>query len=267
MSVVMRWMCIVLCVVASASFACARQEAPAGFDHAHKAWTVLLGEHVKDDAFDYKKLKTDTAKLEAYLRTLEAVEAEEFASWDSKQQFAFWINAYNAYTVKLVVDAYPIASIKDLGDEKLAVWDREFIPLGALAPTLKREKLSLNDVENKILRPVFKDARVHAAINCASESCPPLQNEAFRAEKLEEQLTAQTKRWLLDTTRNRFDKAAGKLELSQVFDWFKADFEREAGSAQAWIAKFLPTQAFWLDTKKKYDVRFLDYSWKLNQAP
>jgi hypothetical protein len=168
--------------------------------------------------------------------------------------------------VRLVVDKYPIASIKDLGDDKQSVWDRDLVPLGALAPDFKKEKLTLNDIENKILRPKFKDARVHAAINCASIGCPPIRNEAFVADKIDKQLDDQVKRWLTDKTRNRFDKSKGLLELSQVFDWFKDDFVRDAGSVQAWIAKFLPDEASWLDTKKKYETKFVEYSWKLNDA-
>jgi hypothetical protein len=238
--------------------------APAAFDQAHKAWTGVLAAHVKDDTFDYKALKKDHARLDEYLAALEAVKADDFAKWTKNERFAFWINAYNAYTVKRVVDGYPIASIKDLGDEKVSVWDRELVPLGALAPDLKKSKLTLNDIENKILRPVFKDARVHAAINCASVGCPPIRNEAFTAETLDKQLDDSVKRWLADPTRNRFDPKKQTIEVCQVFDWFKDDFVRDAGSVTAWIAKYAPDQA-WLADAKKVDVKFVEYSWKLNE--
>ena len=252
------------------SLAPAAQESPptsvlpvAVFDH--QTWTEVLATHVRGDAFDYKALKKDTSKLDAYLRSLEAVKPEEFAKWPRNERFAFWIDAYNAYTVKRVVDGYPIASIKDLGDEKVSVWDREFVPLGALAPDLKKSKLTLNDIENKILRPVFKDARVHAAINCASEGCPPIQSAAFTGEKLDDQLDRAVRGWLSDPKRNRFDSKRNEIEVSQVFEWFQDDFVRDAKSVQAWIAKYAPAGQEWIAGAKELRVRHLDYSWVLNE--
>lgn len=238
--------------------------AKAAFDHDYAAWSAFLRAHVRGDRFDYGAAKKERKALDAFVASLESVDASTFERWEKAQRYAFWINAYNAYTVRRVVDSYPIASIKDLGDDKVSVWDRDLIPLGALAPDLKKPKLSLNDVENLILRPRFEDARVHAAINCASIGCPPLRPEAFTAAKLDAQLDEQVKAWLGDPTRNRIDAAAQKLELSKVFEWFKADFEREAGSAQAWIARYRPDDAKWLGTKKKLDVTFLEYDWALN---
>ncbi|MBL8857547.1 MAG: DUF547 domain-containing protein [Planctomycetes bacterium] len=234
-----------------------------GFDHTHKAWSTVLAAHVHDDAFDYKGLKKDRAGLDAYIATLAAVTAEDFGRWNKSRRYAYWINAYNAYTIQRVVDGYPVASIKDLGDEKLSVWDREFIPLGALAPDLKKSMLTLNDIENKILRPVFKDARVHAAINCASVGCPPIRAEAYVGDTLDKQLDASVKAWLTDSRRNRFDADKKLIEVSQVFDWFKDDFIRDAGSVTAWLAKHAPDQK-WLADAKRVELKFLDYSWKLN---
>lgn len=237
----------------------------AGFDQTHKVWTEVLAAHVHGDTFDYKKLKADRAKLDQYVASLATVKADEFAQWKRNEQYAFWIDVYNAYTVQRVVDAYPVASIKDLGDDKLSVWDRDLIPLGGLAPDLKKAKLTLNDVENKILRPVFKDARVHAAINCASEGCPPLRAEAFTADRLDKQLDDQVTLWLADTKRNRFDEQKGTVDVSQVFDWFKDDFVRDAGSVLGWLGKFSPANKGWLESKRKIDVKYVEYSWKLNE--
>lgn len=238
-----------------------------GFDHSHKIWTELLAKHVHGDTFDYKALKKEPAALNAYLASLEAVKPDDFERWSKLERHAFWIDAYNAYTIKRVVDAYPIASIKDLGDDKVSVWDREFIALGSLAPDLKKTKLTLNDIEHKILRPVFKDARVHAAVNCASVGCPPLRNEAFVADRLDKQLDDSTKRWLADTRRNRFDARKNVVEVSQVFDWFKDDFVRDANSVHAWIAKYAPLDQAWIAAASKLEIKYLDYSWKLNETP
>jgi hypothetical protein len=235
------------------------------FDHTHARWTDVLAAHVHGEGVDYKALKEDRAGLDAYLGSLESVMPEEFASWSRAQKFAFWIDAYNAYTVKRVVDAYPIESIQDLGDGKEKVWDQAFIPLGRLFPDAGEAKLSLNDVENKILRPKFKDARVHAAINCASRGCPPILAKAFVASRLDEELDEQVARWLADPSRNRFDEKAGKVVVSRVFDWFKDDFARDAGSVRAWLAARAPEPArTWLASAKDVAIEFQDYSWKLN---
>jgi hypothetical protein len=240
----------------------------AGFDQSHARWTDVLAAHVHGDGIEYKAIQSDRAGLDAYLASLETVMPEEFASWSRAQQFAFWIDAYNAFTVKRVVDAYPIASIQDLGDATKKVWDQEFIPLGRLFPEAGGNDLSLNDLENKILRPKFKDARVHAAIHCASRGCPPLLARAFVADKLDAELDEQVARWLDDPARNRFDPKAKKIVVSKVFDWFKDDFVRDAGSVQAWIAARAPEkERAWLASANDVAIEFQDYSWKLDDYP
>jgi hypothetical protein len=235
------------------------------FDHRHELWTGVLRAHVAADRFDYAALKKDRGALDRYLRSLEAVPPAEFARWTREQQYAFWINAYNAYTVSLVVEKHPVDSIKDIGSLLKEVWDREFVPLKPLFPEAKGDQLSLNDIEHRILRPKFKDARVHAAVNCASIGCPPLRAEAFVAEKLEAQLDEQVRLWLADPARNRYDRAKNGIEISKVFDWFEEDFVRDADSLQAWIAKYAPpAEAEWIRSAKKLAIEHRDYSWKLN---
>jgi hypothetical protein len=235
-------------------------------DAMHAPWSEVLQAHVQGDAFDYAALKKDRAKLDAYIAALEAVTLDDLREASKESRFAFWIDAYNAYTVKFVVDAYPVKSIRELGDDKTSVWDRHLVPLGRLFPELEQPKLTLNDIENKILRPEFQDARVHAAINCASKGCPPLRNEAFVADKLDVQLDAQVKAWLGDATRNRFDRDENKIQVSKVFEWFAEDFTKPAGSVPAWIARFRPADAEWLKAKPAPKVEFLDYDWTLNDV-
>ncbi len=236
------------------------------FDAIHVPWNAILEQRVRGGDFDYLGLSKERAGLDTYIASLEAVTFDVFSTLSRTERYAFWVNAYNAYTVKRVLDGYHVKSIRDLGDEKLSVWDRDFVPLGALQPTLAKEKLTLNDIENKILRPTFQDARVHAAINCASKGCPPLRAEAFTAAKLEAQLDEQVKAWLADTTRNRFDAQKKRVEISKVFEWFAEDFQKEAGSATAWIARFRPTDKGWLIARDKPTVSFLEYDWALNEA-
>jgi len=239
--------------------------APSAFDAIHAPWSAILKTHVRSGDFDYAALETDRAKFDAYITALESVKPEQLQALSKPEQFAFWTNAYNAYTVKRVVDAYPVKSIRDLGDEKASVWDREFVPLGRLYPKLGKEKLTLNDIENKLLRPLFLDARVHVAVSCASKGCPPLRAEAFTAAKLDAQLDEQAQVWLADTTRNRFDRANSRMEISRVFEWYGEDFQRESGSVPAWIGRFRPDDKEWL-VKAGTEVKYIEYDWALNDA-
>ncbi len=237
-----------------------------GFDHGHALWNEVVATHVKGDRFDYAALEKDRAKLDAYLKQLAAVGPKELEGWSREQRYAFWINAYNANCIALVLSEYPLDSIKDIGNWFSPVWDKRFIAMTALDPKGKGRKLSLTDIEHEILRPQFKDARVHAAINCASLSCPPLRNEAFVAERLDAQLDDSTRKWLADPTRNRFEPAKARAQLSAIFDWFKDDFERDGGRRE-FLAKFGPAEhGAWLRGEAKLEIGFLDYSWKLNDV-
>jgi hypothetical protein len=240
------------------------------FDHGHRTWTEVLRERMSERGFDYKALKNDRSKLDRYLASLEAVTPQELGAWSREQEYAFWINAYNAYTVAKVVEHYPVGSIKEIGSIFTSVWDQKFIPLARLHPGRagdKGDKLTLNDIEHGILRPRFKDARVHAAVNCASRGCPPLFEEAFTADRLDEQLDEQARRWIADTARNRLDRTGSRIEISKIFDWFREDFERDAGSVQAWVARYAPNgAAAWLRDARNVGIDYLDYSWKLNEA-
>ena len=187
-----------------------------GFDHDHRLWNELLTRHVQGDAFDYASLKKNPGKLDEYLSKLHAVTPAQLKTWTKNQRFAFWINVYNAHTIKKIVDNYPIKSIKKLSGAfgLNSVFDNRFIAMEALHPAGKRGKLSLNDVEHGILRERFKDARLHAAINCASYSCPPLRNEAFTAARLDVQLDEQMRRFVNDPERNVIDTKNKTLRLS-----------------------------------------------------
>lgn len=241
--------------------------APRAFDHSHRLWDGILRRHVHGDAFDYAALAKDRGDLDAYLRTLHAVTPEQLASWSREQRFAFWINTYNAHTVQKVVDHYPIRSIKKLSGAfgLNSVFDDRFIDMPALHPAGKKKKLSLNDIEHEILRKRFKDARVHAAINCASRSCPPLRNEAFVADRLDRQLDEQMRAFLADSSRNRYDHAKGILWLSKVFDWFEEDFVRDRGSVRDYVLAYCPEDE--RDFVRNAKIRYLDYDWSLNDVP
>lgn len=238
-----------------------------GFDHAHALWTSVLGVHLRDGRFDYGALGEARGELDQYLLDLRAVTRADFATWTREQRYAYWINAYNAFTVHLVLSRYPIESIQDIGTKAAPVWKKEFVPLGHLWGEGTTDLISLDTLEHRILRPQFEDARVHAAVNCASESCPPLSPEAFRAEALEAQLDARARAWLADAALNRFDAEARRAEVSAIFEWFAGDFARDAGSVEAWIARYGPASASWMADGEEVELRHLPYSWKLNDVP
>ena len=231
------------------------------FDHG--PWTEILEARVQGDRFDYAGLKRDRAGLDAYLAQLEAVRPEELRTWTQDEQKAYFINAYNAYVVSLVVDNYPIKSINDLTTKKVEVWNKPFIPLG---PHFKsgRDTLSLNELEHELLRKRYPDARIHVAVNCASEGCPPLRAAAFTGEELDEQLDEQARRFVADSARMKLNQRKKRLEVSKIFEWFAEDFERDAGSVQAWIQRYAPGEASERKWIAKAKLKYQEYSWKLN---
>lgn len=221
----------------------------------HEIWNGLLQKHVRADGFvDYKGFIKDSVTLNKYLRLLETAHPND-KNWSRNEQMAYWINAYNAYTVDLIVRNYPVESIKDIKNGVAfinSVWDIKFIKIQGYT-------YDLNNIEHNILRPVFKDARVHAAINCASYSCPKLLGEAYTADKLEKQLDGSMRSFVNDPTRNKI--SANKAEISEIFKWFKGDFERDAGSVREFLNRFSDVQI-----SKDADISHLDYDWRLNEA-
>ncbi len=220
----------------------------------HEIWDGLVKKHVETDGFvDYKGFIGDSSELNKYLKLLSSAHPND-KNWSKNEQMAYWINAYNAFTVKLIVQNYPVASIKDIKHGVAfvnSVWDIKWIKIEGYT-------YDLNNIEHNILRPVFKDARIHAAVNCASFSCPRLRNEAFTAEKLENQMEDAMKKFVNDPTRNKI--TAQKVEISEIFKWFRNDFERDGGSVRGFINKF-STQKI----GEKTDLNYLTYDWRLNE--
>jgi hypothetical protein len=161
------------------------------------------------------------ADLDRTLRTLEAVDGASYREWTRAQQLAFWINAYNAYTVRLILDHYPVRSIRSIGFWPLAAFRTSFIPMKALTG----RQLSLNDIEHEVLRKRFREPRIHFAAVCASKGCPTLRSEAYRATELDRQLDESARAFLRDPSKNRFEERAATLYLSSIFKWFREDFE------------------------------------------
>jgi hypothetical protein len=246
--------------------------AQAAFDHS--AWDGLLKQHVVSitngsaSQVDYAAMAKDRGKLKAYLGALSAVPRATFDAWSKNEQLAFLINAYNAWTVELVLTKYPdLESIKDLGSLLQSPWKKKFI-------ALLGETLSLDNIEQDLIRGSgrYNEPRIHFAVNCASIGCPALRSEALTADKLAQQLDASAKAFLSDRSRNRL--AGGKLEVSSIFKWYREDFERGWQNYQS-LQQFFTDYAGALGLSaddvqklqsKSLSITFLDYNWRLNSV-
>ena len=216
--------------------------APSFAQPDYDAYNALLGQYVSADGrVDYPKLKANRAALDAVAAQFSAQQPSE--RWSREEQMAFWINAYNLFTLRLIVDHYPLKSIMDLDGGK--TWDLQRITIGGTA-------YSLNQIENEILRPRFKDPRIHFAINCAARSCPPLYNQAFRPQTLQQQLDARTRRFI----RSKNNVLAPKtVKVSKIFEWYAADF----GALIPFLNRYASVKI-----EPTANVSFLPYDWNLN---
>ena len=219
----------------------------------HEAWTALLKKHVAADGnVDYKGFIADSAALNSYLQDLMGSHPNE-TNWSEADRMAYWINAYNAFTIKLVTDYYPVESIKDIKKGLPfinSVWDLKFI-------TIEGQEYDLNNIEHGILRKEHEEPRIHFAVNCASVSCPILRNEAYTAEKLEAQLADQTRIFLTSKDKNKISK--DHVELSKIFSWFKGDFTKDGS-----LIDFINAQGV-VQVNDDAKVDFLEYDWNLNE--
>ena len=158
-------------------------------DHTHALFDGVMKVHVVDGHVDYKALHADTKELDRYLAGLAAVPQEEFKTWSEPQRLAFLVNLYNAATLRLILDHYPVKSIRDIGTIIKGPWDRP-------AVNLFGKTISLNNLEHDILRKEYDEPRLHMVLVCAAKGCPPLRDEAYRPDRLKEQLDGQSRRYL-----------------------------------------------------------------------
>lgn len=231
------------------------------FDQKHDLWTTILKENLKlaseSNLFNYGAVKKNPGMLKKYLTQLESLELMEFRKFTKNQKLAFWINAYNAYTVKLIVDNYPKKSIKDINKTwygKGKPWDLQFIELFG-------KKYSLDDIEHKTIRKNFSyEPRVHFAVNCASMGCPSLRNEAFIADKLNEQLADSALKFIQNEKKNNFDFKSKTANYSPIFKWYGSDFKKKYGSFKKFIEKIDSTKV----GTSKFSSDWTEYFWTLN---
>lgn len=241
------------------------------FDQNHSLWNEILQTHVSavegSTRFNYSDLKANSTKLDTYLKTISQVSPATFKTFSEAEKLAFYFNAYNAFTVRLILDQSPLPkSIRDIKKRSFAnptgnPWKIKFFDfLG--------EQSHLDRIEHDLTRPHFDEPRLHMAFNCASIGCPALLKEAFMATKLEEQLDQAARAFLADTSRNRYKD--GTLYLSKIFDWYGKDFEKSKkfGSLRKFVVNHMKlgddAKAAVLNGRAK--IVFLDYDWNLNST-
>jgi len=219
----------------------------------HDTFDTLLKKHVDNDGWvDYEGFIADSVEFNKYLTLLSANHPNR-KNWSEDERLAYWINAYNAFTIQLIVDNYPVGSIKDIKNGipfVSTVWDITFIKIEGV-------EYDLNNIEHNIIRQKFEEPRIHAAVICASRSCPQLRNEAFTAKRLDEQLEDEMHRFVNEPTRNKI-KSADKAELSKIFTWYKGDFTKNS-SLIDFINRYSNTKL-----NSDAEITFLDYGWGLN---
>lgn len=222
---------------------------------SHVIFDDLLKKHVSNTGLvDYRGFIKDKHLLDQYCNLL-GENPPDRNTWTYDEQLVFWINTYNAFTIKLIVENFPVKSITDLHPKNKSasvntVWQLKFFQIG-------NRKFSLDEIENEILRKDFEEPRIHFAINCASSSCPPLLNEAFLASKIDSQLDKVTKNFINDSRWNKINHQ--RVEISQVFSWYLDDFSKK-GSIIDYLNIYSQRK---IDPKAK--VSYLDYDWSLNE--
>lgn len=218
-------------------------------DTSHSLLTGVLRDHVVNGAVDYPAIQADR-RFPEYLAYLRRVDPSSIKS--EAERLAFWINAYNAFTLKLIIDRYPVKSIRDIQEGGKGPWDIVWIDIA-------EAKYSLNQIEHEVIRRQFNEPRIHMALVCAAKSCPPLRSEAYIKEKLGEQLEDNARRFFNDVSKNRYEKATNTLYLSELLSWYGNDFVKRYGSASNFALKLLGASY-----SRPPTIEYLPYDWGLN---
>ncbi len=240
---------------------------------SHQIFDRVLERFLHDGLVDYEGLQNDRAELDEYIAALGATDARALTSAPRAAQLAFWINAYNACALRLVIDHYPIQkrgllsglantvagvpanSIRQIPD----TWKREFCPVAG-------KDRALDEIEHQIIRPMG-DPRIHFAVNCASRSCPVLAPKAYTGESLDEQLDAAVRRFVTDPIHYRLDlEGTPTLYLNKVLDWYKDDFGGERGVVRFLIPYLSSNDATFVRAHEGLSVRYFEYDWTLNDT-
>ncbi len=256
-------------------------EAGRGGAFDYSMYDALLGENVDAQGLvDYRSLQAKRSELDTFIRSMARLSRETFDGWPEQKRLAFWINAYNAITLERIIDHYPIKKGGLIAGLRYPANSIRQIPgvWKEIANTVIGESITLDSIEHDILRMKFKEPRIHAAIVCAALSCPPLRNEAFIAERLDEQLDDQSRKFLAEETRFRIDRAKKRVHLSPILDWFGTDFvgiyntegkltahSKAEDAVLEYVSRYVGDEDAQFILSDRYSVVFLDYDWTLNE--
>ncbi len=224
----------------------------------HQIFTEVLKKHVKKGKVNYTRL-SKSPRFKKYLQQLQNIDPNKIQGRNRK--LAFWINVYNAFTLKLIIDNYPIRSISRLHRGRTVWKSWKF--------SIRSRQYTLDHVEHKIIRKIYKEPRIHAALVCAALSCPPLRSEAYEGEKLNSQLREQMRIWFSNPFWNYFDSKSRVFYLSKIFKWFKNDFGGSKTAILKFILPYLPEKTRLLLKKTgltQIKIKYLKYNWNLNQT-
>lgn len=231
---------------------CLNPTTPGSHPISHVLFEAQLKKYVNAQGMvNYAKWQTDSVTLNRYLLMVSNNQPNE--AWTSAERLAYWLNAYNAFTIQRVLRGYPVRSIRDLGGNRNlvnTVWDQHFIRLG-------REKYCLNDLEQRIIRCQFDDYRVHFALVCAAVSCPKLRREAYVANRLPQQLQDQGSDFINDPTKNKL--TATRAELSSIFSFYPDEFMKEGNTLQKMVNRYARHHI-----QPDAHLTYLAYNWALN---
>jgi hypothetical protein len=235
------------------------------FDHSHKEFTSLLEiivyKNNEHNLVNYKKLKKDTTlkKLNNYLNDLSLVSQETFnEKFSHNQRLSFLINSYNAWTLKLITENYPLKSIKHLGIPFYGPWLKRFIHLF-------NSKISLKHLEDDLIRKNFKTPLIHFALNCASISCPEINKIAYNDKNIQEQLEKQTIKFINNKKLNKVDVKEKIIYISKIFEWYKNDFEQNGKDLRSFFLKYLKYKNKNIQLNN-FKIKHIEYDWNLNET-
>lgn len=221
---------------------------------SHSSWDALLKKHVDEKGMvNYKGFIKDSLELNEYLSILESSHPNK-EKWTDQEQLAYWINAYNAFTIRLIIRNYPVESIKDIAGGIPFIntpWDVKFIHI-------EGETYDLNNIEHGIIRKEFEEPRIHFALVCAAMSCPRLRTEAYTASKLDKQLDEEATYFFNNAEKNKI--ATDKATLSKLMKWYSGDFKDAAPDIITYVNRYSKTQM-----ASNATIEYMDYSWKLNE--
>ena len=236
------------------------QALAAPFDRGHRVFAMVLDRFVKKGLVNYGGLKAYPRDLNLYLEAVDELSEEEFKSWDENDRLALLINLYNATTLQVIIEAYPVKSIKDIGILPQAAWRKESV-------RLHHSATSLQALENTLIRAKYpKQPGVHFALVCAARGCPPLRGKPYVGARLQEQFDDQARTFLADTEKNHVVAVRRVVVVSKIFKWYEEDFTRDGNSVLGTIEKFFPAEA--RDELKVggFRLEYSDYDWSLNDS-